>query len=121
MNGNEEQMRLAVVADLLAMNGSLDEVVQKLAAFAWDYDGDGVELTKQHLASVIKRYAEGKISAAEVEKWANYIEGRDDVLIDTDAERDIEGVLHELANPYLTQSLTHTRVAQLLAVLNATT
>lgn len=118
MTDAEEKMRLAVVADLLAMRTPLDELARKLAAFGWDYDGEGVKLTKQHLANALTRYMAGDVSAEDVETWANHIEGRDDVFLDHEAEQDVEDVLHELANPSITEPLTHSRAAHLLATLN---
>lgn len=113
---NSEELRLAIVADLLAMNGSLDELVRMLEVFTWDYAGEGVRLTRRHLIRALMRYVKEDASADEIETWANHIEGRDDVLID--GEQVIGSVLHELANPSLTHTLTSARARQLLGLLS---
>ena len=44
-----KKSRLAVINDLLEMTRPLEEIAAQLAAFEWDYEGDGVELARHHL------------------------------------------------------------------------
>jgi hypothetical protein len=117
---SEEKLRLALVDSLLAMTMPLAEVMRQLAAMSWDYEGVGVPLTKQHLSNVLGRYLRGEISEADIEMWANQVEGRDDVQIDPSYEPDIKDVLHELANPVLTHVLDLARAEHLVGTLNST-
>lgn len=114
----ENARRLSLLRDLLAMTMPLGEVIRQLAAMNWDYEGDGVELTKEHLANALHRYLRGDVSEADIEVWANQIEGREDVQIEPSSEREIEGVLYELANPLLTEPLDRARAKQLVTNLN---
>lgn len=113
----EETRRLGLVRDLLEMALPLEGIIRELAAMTWDYDGEGVELTQGHLASVLQRYLRGEVREADIELWANQVEGRDDVQPDAWSEPTIEEVLHELANPLLTQPLDRIRAQQLLSRL----
>jgi len=45
-----KKSRLAVINDLLEMTRPLEEIAAQLAAFEWDYEGDGVELARHHLS-----------------------------------------------------------------------
>ena len=110
--------RLTLLRDLLAMRMPLGDAVRQLAAMTWDYDGDGVELTREHLANALHRYLRGDVSEADIEVWANQIEGRDDVQIGPKSEQEIGDVLYELANPLLTQPLDPERAMQLMSRLN---
>lgn len=117
---SEEKLRLALVDSLLAMSMPLAEVTRQLATMNWDYDGVGVTLTKKHLSNVLRRYLRGEVSEADIETWANRVEGRDDVQIDPSSEQEIADVLYELANPVLTQTLDLARAEQLVGTLNPT-
>lgn len=90
---------------------------QQLAEMGWDYDDTGVELAKSHLNHALTRYISGAISASDVEQWANFVEGRDDVSIREADKHVIEEVLYELANPLLTQPLDMARAAELVGML----
>ncbi len=117
---SEEKLRLALVDSLLSMSMPLTEVTRQLATMNWDYDGVGVTLTKKHLSNVLGRYLRAEVSEADIEMWANQVEGRDDVQIDPSSAQEIEDVLYELANPVLTQTLDLARAVQLVDTLNST-
>lgn len=109
--------RLAVLSDLLAMARPLEEIAAQLADMEWDYEGEGVELSRQHLATVLQRFLNNTLLADDVECWANLIEGREDVCFESGCGQKIEEVLFELANPLLTQPLDRSRAAVLLSAL----
>ena len=113
----EDTKRLALVRDLLAMTLPLINIISQLSSMGWDYEGDGVLLTKEHLVNVLQRYMCGEVSEADIELWANYVEGRDDVQIMLDSNSTIEDILFELANPLLTQQLDIVRAKQLMSDL----
>lgn len=113
----EETKRLSLVRDLLEMRAPLAKIVRELSTMTWDYDGEGIEMTAGHLASALQRYLRGEVSKAEIELWANQIEGRDDVRLEARPESVIEEILHELANPLLTQPLDRIRATQLVICL----
>lgn len=114
----DESKRLALVRDLLAMTLPLSEIISQLSSMGWDYEGDGVLLTNEHLIKVLQRYLCGEVSEADIELWANYVEGRDDVRIKPDLNNKIENILFELANPLLTQQLDIARAKQLISDLS---
>ena len=116
---SSEMDRLALVRDLLEMSKPLEKIMAQLAMMDWDYEGDGVDLTKEHLAIALQRYLRGELSDSDIESWANQIEGREDVQLDAGSEQEIENVLYELANPALTQPLDHARAKMLLEAMAA--
>ncbi|WP_162579838.1 hypothetical protein [Variovorax sp. PBS-H4] len=114
----DEKKRLSLVHDLLEMTAPLAKIVRELSTMTWDYEGEGIEMTTGHLAGALQRYLRDEVSTAEIELWANQIEGRDDVRFEACSESVIEEVLHELANPLLTQPFDRIRAAQLLSSLS---
>ena len=80
-------------------------------------EGDSAKLTRCHLASALQHYLDHSLSASDIEAWANLIEAREDVFFEVGHDSQIEEVLHELANPLLTQSLDLSRAAELRASL----
>ena len=116
---SSEMDRLALVRDLLEMSKPLEKIMAQLAMMDWDYEGDGVDLTKEHLAIALQRYLRGELSDSDIESWANQIEGREDIQFDTGFKQEIENILYELANPALTQPLDHSRAKMLLEAMAA--
>jgi len=91
-----------------------DEFNAALTAFPWDSDAELVFLSAGHLKNVLSRFATGRASATEVEKWANAVEGRDDIGFERADMQRLRELVHELANPILTQPLTRERAVKLL-------
>lgn len=114
----DEATRLSLVRALLDMELPLADTIRRLSVVPWDYDGVGVELTRARLVNALQRYLRSELSEADIELWANQIEGRDDVRPEAGSEAMVEEVLHELANPVLTQPLSAGRAAQLVGNLN---
>lgn len=111
--------RFAVVRDLLEISKPLEKIMAQLAMMDWDYEGDGVDLTKKHLVMALQRYLRGELSDSDLESWANQIEGREDVKFEAGSEQEIENVLYELANPALTQPLDHARAKMFIEAMVA--
>jgi hypothetical protein len=109
--------RLDAVRNLLILAKPLTEISVQLSNFSWDYDGEGLKLTRDHLRHALQRYLDGALSSIDVETWANLIEAREDIYFNAEDSTLIDDVLHELANPILTQSLDISRAAELLDLL----
>ncbi len=103
--------RVVAVRALLSASEPIGASISRLATFPWDSDFELVQLQRADIEHLLSLYRQGDVLAPEVEAWANAIEGRDDVGI-TDA---LTGeLLHELANPLLTQPLSIGRADFLL-------
>jgi len=86
-----------------------------LATYPWDSDEELVQLRQEDVANVLHQYRGGAMSALEVEAWANAIEGRDDVGT---TDKFAAELLHELANPLLSQPLSLARADFILRRLS---
>lgn len=109
--------RLAVIRDLLEIAKPVAEISAKLSSLDWDYDEEGLKLRRSHLLNALERYLGNSLSAIDIEVWANLIETREDVYFEVSHAQQIEEVLHELANPLLTQPLDIPRATVLCASL----
>ncbi len=85
-----------------------------MSQFAWDSEEYLAVLTSENLERALNLFAEGSLTASDVEAWANAIECRDDLAL---SEPAVSKVLYELANPVLTHSLSAERATHLLSVL----
>ena len=102
--------REEAVQALVRFARPLEDLREALATFEWDWDSRALaSLTSTDIASVLHRYEAGELSAAEVEDWANLIEGREDIDLD---DRTSEAIF-DLANPVLQGPLSETGPALL--------
>ncbi|WP_296002834.1 hypothetical protein [Rugamonas sp.] len=109
--------RLAAVRSLLDFSLPLQDSLRQLASLDWDYEGAAATLRKEHIAAVLARYRAGQLGAADIEAWADAVEGRDDIDFEMADARLLKDLIFELANPLLTHALNQTRAADLLARL----
>jgi hypothetical protein len=98
--------RAAALEALVSLSEPISHAVSRLASFPWDSESDAFALTPQHLVHALSQFKAGVFSAADIERWANALECREDLGFSTALVRE---VLHELANPLLTEPLTTAR------------
>lgn len=110
--------RLTLVNELVTLSRPIDQLVVQLAELDWDYEGEGVELTRSHMAFAIQRYLSDELSQKELESWANLIEGREDVYFESAHKEILEELIFALANPMLTDTLDRERATQLIERLS---
>jgi hypothetical protein len=113
---NERKHALEV---LLNFEQPLEQIKTALAAFSWDSDTELAFLSIGHASNILNRFVTGRASAIEVESWANAVEGRDDIGFESPNEEILRELVHELANPLLTQPLTRERAIELLKKMEA--
>jgi hypothetical protein len=94
--------RAEIVRTLVEYALPIEPVIADLSGYPWDCDAPLFLITPTHVASVLDRYLAGDLTAEHVEHWGNLVEGRDDL----DSGEDVSEVIHELANPLLTQPLS---------------
>lgn len=104
--------------NLLSMSESLSDISRGLSNFTWDSSNDLIYLHSSHIIHLLTRYLDSTLSKNEVEKWANLIEGREDIGFNFSDEEKLKTILFELANPELTADLTPHRAQEIIALLN---
>ena len=107
--------RFEVLKSLVEFSCPLETINTAILEFEWDYEGEPIELRREHLINVIDRYTRGDLSASEVEQWANLLEGREDISFEKNSEEWISKLIYELANPSITVPLNKDHARTLLA------
>jgi hypothetical protein len=103
---DDVQVRKVALEDLIQLRGSVDDARQRLRAFDWDANPNLVALTPATVIGVLDRYLSGKVTADEIEKWADGIEGREDIAFPPLYETVLKELLFELANPKINRPLS---------------
>ena len=101
---------------LLGFERPVEQLRTALAMFSWDSDTELAFLSVGHAANILNRFVTGRTSAGEIENWANAVEGRDDIGFESSNEQLLRELVHELANPLITQPLTRERAARGVSV-----
>lgn len=84
--------------------------------FAWDSE-EIVTLSRSDIHSILLRFLNREMSAANVEIWADFLEARDDVGFEAGHAELIKHVLYTLATPELEGQLTNDSAQHLLGLL----
>jgi hypothetical protein len=84
----------------------IEPVLSELSAYPWDCDSPLFVITPAHLVSILDRYLAGELTTEQVERWGNLVEMRDDLDLAEGTHETIREVIHELANPLLTEPLS---------------
>ncbi len=82
-----------------------------MRALPWDSAQELATVGPAEVAHVLSRYLAGTLSAADVESWAEALEGRDDIRF---APPELVDIVFELANPTLAGALTPEQAERLL-------
>lgn len=99
----EINKRVLILQNLIEFNMRVDILALCITTneLTSDCDSPLVQLNKQHITNVLTRYIAGELTSNDVEKWANLIEGCDDINYDK-----VGNILYCLANPLITYKLT---------------
>ncbi|UJH66386.1 hypothetical protein [Allomuricauda sp. SCSIO 65647] len=108
--------RIAVLKDLIQLDGRLSELQNELSKFPWDVEIPLIVMTRDHFLEVIEKCLGQHINFLDLENWANAIECRDD--IDFEEER-IKEIIFELASPEINGEITEQRLNEFKYELGA--
>lgn len=98
--------RIEALRDLIELRIQLPEAILRVKQFSWDSKVELIVLTRIDAQRLLGEYLEGKLSADSVEEWANAVEGREDIGLETGSQALLKNFVFELANPYITHQLT---------------
>ena len=93
--------RTLLVQELIHNPKSVASVAHELAEHGAECEGHLAEVAKVDVLAVLKQFDQGILSAAEIEAWANSLQGRMDVGFEFGEEGVVEEAVFWLANPSL--------------------
>jgi hypothetical protein len=105
--------RIKLIKKIISYKDVTDKIFADLLSYKWDFEENPALLDANDIARVLKLYLDQKITAQDIEKWANFLECRDDVH----AHESIADILFELANPDIEGELTESRAKSILLEL----
>jgi hypothetical protein len=94
--------RIQALRDLIEFREPIAVTINRLRRFPWDSDTELATLTRNDLIRILDAYLAGKLSDADVEEWAEALEGRDDIGYESQQGDVLREIIFELANPLLT-------------------
>jgi hypothetical protein len=106
MNGADEVERTEALRDLVMQRRPVPAAVEALARFGWDYDDELVTVTSTDVARILGGYLEGRLPPEQVTAWAQAIEMRDDLGLESRNEETLKQVIFEMATPELFEALS---------------
>lgn len=98
-------LRVKALRDLIELRVPLPTAINQLRRFPWDSDTPLTTLTGLDLLRVLNGYLRGELSDADLEGWAEAIEGRDDIAYELQLEGTLRQIIFEFANPLLTSPI----------------
>jgi hypothetical protein len=103
--------RAEILHELVRFEKPSDALMSELKSFGWDWDGDPLLiLKKEDLLRIIERFLANDITAAQLQRWAENLEIRDDVAFDEQEKELLDSVFFRLATPEINEPLTHESV-----------
>ena len=100
----QEKEKTEILSSLITFNRDLEEIQKDISKLPWDSDQETITLSKKMIINVLERYLKHKINSYELETWAELIEVREDIGIESEFKDYINNIIFALANPTITFS-----------------
>lgn len=98
MVASSDERRDALLA-LLERAEPIADSIERLSRFPWDSEEDLALLRAEHVVGILQAFLANQITEQHVETWAEVLQGRDDLAIDTKDEENLKQALFELSTP----------------------
>lgn len=98
--------RAAALRALVELKTGLGAAITGLARFPWDCAEELVTLTRVDLIRVLNRYLRGDLTADDWQRWAEALEGRDDLGFDPESSELLKEFIFKSATPEIFEALT---------------
>src|SRR2546429_9993909 len=97
--------RRTVLEDLIRFDADANVLADELGAVPWDSERELIELRREDVVAILKRFLSSELDGGAVERWADLIEGRDDIGLDPMHADQLKAGNYELANPTILEEL----------------
>ena len=99
--------RAEILRELALFETPTEPLLRELHTFGWDWNhAPLLVLTKVDVLRIIDRFLAGRISAAQLEAWAENLEEREDVAFDERHAELLNGIFFRIATPMINEPLT---------------
>jgi len=101
--------RSEALEEIITFGTERNQALNEISTFNFDSKIEHFIVSKSIFVKVLKKYLNNEISDTDLETWANFIEGRDDVNYEKVADH-----IYKLANPTLYQTITKRNISKIL-------
>ena len=115
----QSKTRAECLRALIAFPIPIDPVVVELSTFSWDASEPLATLRIADVKRILERYLHGALTAAQVTRWADLIECREDIST-LEEEEKVNSIIFRLANPSLNEPLTEALARSICGELRGT-
>lgn len=98
--------RRSLVESVIGLTGSFEADLAALATFGPAQAGSSVQVDRFSLRRALRAFEEGRLSADQMERWAEFVHGADDVTLDPTDEEFLSAAVFELSTPELFGSMS---------------
>lgn len=88
------------------------DIINDVKALPWDMEQELATLRRDDVTSVLKRYLAGELDRADLEVWADLIEGREDIGLERGYDDVLKDIIYELANPTIMPEFSRARAEE---------
>jgi hypothetical protein len=117
-NDSSTANRAASLRALVELQIGLGAAITGLARFPWDCAEELVTLTRVDLIRMLNKYLSGELTADDWQRWAEALEGRDDVGFDSESSELLKEFIFQSATPEIFEALTPQLAARWLMRLD---
>lgn len=111
--------RISALRLIVAYQLPIDGALADLASHGWDPDAESVTVAAADVRTLLQRYVAGALSQDDLTRWAEIIEGRDDIALDPVHQEALGMVVFTLANPDINTRMTPEAAKALIEWLGA--
>jgi hypothetical protein len=110
---DEQLDRRQALVDLIDLRKPIDAAIRSLSSHAWGMAPEVVFGGRQ-ISRALAMFLAGEIDTRDLERWADAIEGRDDVEYDPSHSPAVADFLFEVSTPQVNGELTDERAHEWL-------
>jgi hypothetical protein len=107
----EQPDRRQALVDLVDLRKPIDQAIRSLSIYQWGTAPE-VVLGARQIILMLERFVARDVDAHDLERWANAIEGRDDVEYDPRCHSDVANFLFEASTQEVNGTFTADRASE---------
>lgn len=95
---NIKQEKKELLENLVNLRVSVSDTLSSLKKIGHGFvdDDDAVLLSKEHVISALERFMAGEVSADDIDRWADGLEMREDVIFGEDGDKKVFNAISDI-------------------------
>ena len=110
--------RHTLLTELLAINRPLALITQELSEYPSGSNEEILELRRAHIVDACRRVLSGNLTTFDLSRWADTLEGREDLKYQEGKEKELATALFELSSPEINSPLNSQFLTDLITRLD---